>query len=287
VAASAPPRTCWHLAQTPKLPWRRPGAAGPSRSNWSRGSASWRSCDVNVRAETGDTAVIISSRHKRYDCLRVLVAAGADVALLNSVVDFAGSSASSLPAAHWHPNIPSRLHLAPPTVAPSPAGGQSADTNRRRRASIRHRSAPTDATRSDHQHTPRVAVGLVLRAITKVNRRSVLHCHPCSCNAIKNYWNSIYLQNNQMIFLMMHPQPVIVTKEWNFSCRGCSWILYSRERMEFLLSRMLFNFMRTLSYHKEIILNNGFLMILQYTTTVINRVNFSFVLYNVKSKDVA
>ncbi|CAN6249168.1 unnamed protein product [Urochloa humidicola] len=54
-----------------------------------------KGCDVNVRAEAGDTAAILSSRHKREDCLRVLVTAGADVALLNSASESAASVASS------------------------------------------------------------------------------------------------------------------------------------------------------------------------------------------------
>ncbi|CAN6239953.1 unnamed protein product [Urochloa humidicola] len=54
-----------------------------------------KGCDVNVRAEAGDTAAIFCSRHKREDCLRVLVIAGADVALLNSTGESAASTASS------------------------------------------------------------------------------------------------------------------------------------------------------------------------------------------------
>ncbi|CAN6268344.1 unnamed protein product [Urochloa humidicola] len=54
-----------------------------------------KGCDVNVRAESGDTAAIFCSRHKREDCLRVLVIAGADVALLNSTGESVASTASS------------------------------------------------------------------------------------------------------------------------------------------------------------------------------------------------
>ncbi|WVZ86206.1 hypothetical protein U9M48_033028 [Paspalum notatum var. saurae] len=54
-----------------------------------------RGCNVNARAEAGDTAAILCSRHKCEDCLRVLVAAGADVALLNSAGESAASVASS------------------------------------------------------------------------------------------------------------------------------------------------------------------------------------------------
>jgi len=54
-----------------------------------------RGCDVNARAEAGDTAAILCSRHKREDCLRVLVTAGADVALLNSAGESPASVASS------------------------------------------------------------------------------------------------------------------------------------------------------------------------------------------------
>ncbi|EES12357.3 hypothetical protein SORBI_3006G129800 [Sorghum bicolor] len=54
-----------------------------------------RGCDVNARADAGDTAAILCSRHKREDCLGVLVSAGADVALLNSAGDSPSSVASS------------------------------------------------------------------------------------------------------------------------------------------------------------------------------------------------
>jgi ankyrin repeat protein len=54
-----------------------------------------RGCDVNARTEGSDTPAILCSRHKREDCLRVLVSAGADIALLNS----AGESAASIASA--------------------------------------------------------------------------------------------------------------------------------------------------------------------------------------------
>ncbi|KAF8715166.1 hypothetical protein HU200_027721 [Digitaria exilis] len=54
-----------------------------------------KGCDVDVRAEAGDTAAILCSRHKHDDCLRVLVAAGADMALLNSAGESAEAAASS------------------------------------------------------------------------------------------------------------------------------------------------------------------------------------------------
>ncbi|KAK3144411.1 hypothetical protein QOZ80_4AG0312730 [Eleusine coracana subsp. coracana] len=52
-------------------------------------------CDVDGRAEGGDTPAILSARHKREDCLRVLVSAGADLALLNSAGDSAAAVACS------------------------------------------------------------------------------------------------------------------------------------------------------------------------------------------------
>jgi ankyrin repeat protein len=52
-------------------------------------------CDVNARAEGGDVAAILAARHRHEDCLRVLVSAGADVALLNSAGESAASVASS------------------------------------------------------------------------------------------------------------------------------------------------------------------------------------------------
>ncbi|KAL6650942.1 hypothetical protein ACP70R_009867 [Stipagrostis hirtigluma subsp. patula] len=54
-----------------------------------------RGCDVNARAEAGDTAAVLCSRHKREGCLRVLVSAGADLALLNSAGESAASVASA------------------------------------------------------------------------------------------------------------------------------------------------------------------------------------------------
>uniref|UniRef100_J3LZ45 Uncharacterized protein n=1 Tax=Oryza brachyantha TaxID=4533 RepID=J3LZ45_ORYBR len=54
-----------------------------------------KGCDVNARAEGGDVAAILAARHKREDCLRVLVSAGADVALLNSAGESAPSVACS------------------------------------------------------------------------------------------------------------------------------------------------------------------------------------------------
>jgi ankyrin repeat protein len=55
-----------------------------------------RGCNVNARAECGDTPAILCSRHKREDCLRFLVSAGADIALLNSAGESAASVASSV-----------------------------------------------------------------------------------------------------------------------------------------------------------------------------------------------
>ncbi|KAK3142228.1 hypothetical protein QOZ80_4BG0343870 [Eleusine coracana subsp. coracana] len=52
-------------------------------------------CDVDARSEGGDTPSILCARHKREDCLRVLVSAGADLALLNSAGESAAAVASS------------------------------------------------------------------------------------------------------------------------------------------------------------------------------------------------
>ncbi|XP_047314092.1 serine/threonine-protein phosphatase 6 regulatory ankyrin repeat subunit C [Impatiens glandulifera] len=49
-------------------------------------------CDLNSRTDTGETALMISVRYKRDECLKVLVAAGADLGLVNLV----GRSASSI-----------------------------------------------------------------------------------------------------------------------------------------------------------------------------------------------
>ncbi|PHT57192.1 hypothetical protein CQW23_05678 [Capsicum baccatum] len=49
-------------------------------------------CDLDARTDKGDTALMISSRFKREDCLKVLTRAGADFGLVN----VAGESASSI-----------------------------------------------------------------------------------------------------------------------------------------------------------------------------------------------
>ncbi|XP_016471873.1 uncharacterized protein LOC107793939 isoform X1 [Nicotiana tabacum] len=51
-------------------------------------------CDIDSRTDTGDTALMISARFKREDCLKVLTIAGADFGLVNA----AGESASSIAA---------------------------------------------------------------------------------------------------------------------------------------------------------------------------------------------
>ncbi|CAO2820221.1 unnamed protein product [Amaranthus hypochondriacus] len=49
-------------------------------------------CDVNSRTSSGDTALMISAKYKRDECLRILATAGADFALVNNV----GLSVSSI-----------------------------------------------------------------------------------------------------------------------------------------------------------------------------------------------
>lgn len=49
-------------------------------------------CDLNSKTDSGDTALMICTKYKREDCLRVLAMAGADFGLMNAV----GQSASSI-----------------------------------------------------------------------------------------------------------------------------------------------------------------------------------------------
>ncbi|XP_055803037.1 uncharacterized protein LOC129872176 [Solanum dulcamara] len=53
-------------------------------------------CDLDARTDTGDTALMISARFKREDCLKVLTRTGADFGLVN----VAGESASSIAASN-------------------------------------------------------------------------------------------------------------------------------------------------------------------------------------------
>lgn len=53
-------------------------------------------CDLNSRAENGDTALMIAIRYKQEKCLQVLAKAGADLSMVNS----AGQSASLLARSH-------------------------------------------------------------------------------------------------------------------------------------------------------------------------------------------
>ncbi|XP_028084791.1 ankyrin-3-like isoform X3 [Camellia sinensis] len=53
-------------------------------------------CDMNSRTDTGDSALMISAKHKRDECIKVLATAGADFGLVNiagqSVYSIAGSN---------------------------------------------------------------------------------------------------------------------------------------------------------------------------------------------------
>ncbi|THG20291.1 hypothetical protein TEA_017250 [Camellia sinensis var. sinensis] len=53
-------------------------------------------CDMNSRTDTGDSALMISAKHKRDECIKVLAIAGADFGLVNiagqSVYSIAGSN---------------------------------------------------------------------------------------------------------------------------------------------------------------------------------------------------
>ncbi|CAK7327395.1 unnamed protein product [Dovyalis caffra] len=53
------------------------------------------SCDLNSRTDSGETALMICARYKQEECLKVLVSAGADLGLVNSTGQSAGSIARS------------------------------------------------------------------------------------------------------------------------------------------------------------------------------------------------
>lgn len=52
-------------------------------------------CDVNSRTDSGDTALVLSAKHRQGECLRLLAAAGADLGLVNSARVSAASAAAS------------------------------------------------------------------------------------------------------------------------------------------------------------------------------------------------
>ncbi|XP_020106353.1 ankyrin-3 isoform X2 [Ananas comosus] len=54
-----------------------------------------KGCELNARTESGDTALMISARYKREDCIRILVSAGADLGLVNFSGAFAALVAAS------------------------------------------------------------------------------------------------------------------------------------------------------------------------------------------------
>ncbi|CAL5371666.1 unnamed protein product [Camellia sinensis] len=56
-------------------------------------------CDMNSRTDTGDSALMISAKHKRDECIKVLATAGADFGLVN----IAGQSVYSIPGSNQWP----------------------------------------------------------------------------------------------------------------------------------------------------------------------------------------
>ncbi|CAA6660095.1 unnamed protein product [Spirodela intermedia] len=60
-------------------------------------------CDLNSRTDSGDTALVLSAKHRQGECLRILAAAGADFGLVNS----AGVSVASAAASdQWIAGLP-------------------------------------------------------------------------------------------------------------------------------------------------------------------------------------